>query len=174
MSEKLANLGPLKIKVFWNKGYDVIISAYDVTDKILSRDSYHIIDVVMWQKFGNSSISMREVYHNLNCTRIWPEKTFARCSWFKFNNLWLTLGIALKFYTSVTEGLKLKVRKFFGLVPMIAEVTGEKLVGVLLGPHILNRKRSYFPVWKRRLNGVIIVDGIFNATLSKNWFSLSF
>ena len=61
MSEKLANLGPLKIKVFWNKGYDVIISAYDVTDKILSRDSYHIIDVVMWQKFGNSSISLREV-----------------------------------------------------------------------------------------------------------------
>ena len=74
----------------------------------------------------------------------------------------------MKFYTSVTEGLKLKVRTFLGLVPTIAEVTGEKLVGVLLGPHILNRKRSYFPVWKRRLNGVIIVDGIFNATLSKN------
>ena len=70
MSEILATLGPLKMKVFWNKGYDVIIFTYDVTDKILSRDSYYIIDVVMWQKFGNSSISMREVYHNLNFIRI--------------------------------------------------------------------------------------------------------
>ena len=142
--------------------------------KFLSRDSYYITDVVMWKKFCNSSVSMREVYHNLNCIRIWPEKTFARCSWFKFHNLWLTLDTALKFYTSVTKGLKLKVRKFLALVPTIVEVTGEKLVGGLFGPHILNRKRSYFPVWKRRLNGVIIVDVIFNATLSKKWFSLSF
>ena len=109
MSEILATLGPLKMKVFWNKGYDVIIFTYDVTDKILSRDSYYIIDVVMWQKFGNSSISMREVYHNLNFIRIWPEKPLAGCSWFKFNNLGLALGIALKFYVSVTKGLKLKV-----------------------------------------------------------------
>ena len=61
MSAKLATLGLLKIKVFWNKGYDVIISVHDVTNKILSRDSNYIIDVVMWPKFGNSSISMREV-----------------------------------------------------------------------------------------------------------------
>ena len=33
----------------------------EVTDKILSRDSNCIVDVVVWQKFGNSSISMREV-----------------------------------------------------------------------------------------------------------------
>ena len=61
MSAKMATLGLLKIKVFWNKGYDVIISVHDVTNKILSRDSNYIIDVVMWPKFGNSSISMREV-----------------------------------------------------------------------------------------------------------------
>ena len=61
MSAKLATLGLLKIKVFWNKGYDVIISVHDVTNKILSRDSNYIVDVVMWPKFGNSSISMREV-----------------------------------------------------------------------------------------------------------------
>ena len=47
MSEILATLGPLKIKVFLNKGYDVIISTYDVIDKILSRNSYYVIDVVM-------------------------------------------------------------------------------------------------------------------------------
>ena len=28
MSAKLATLGPLKIKTFWNKGYDIIISAH--------------------------------------------------------------------------------------------------------------------------------------------------
>ena len=61
MSAKMATLGLLKIKVFWNKGYDVIISVHDVTNKILSRDSNYIVDVVMWPKFGNSSISMREV-----------------------------------------------------------------------------------------------------------------
>ena len=61
MSAKMATLGLLKIKVFWNKGYDVIISVHDVTNKILSRDSNYIVDVVMWPKFGNFSISMREV-----------------------------------------------------------------------------------------------------------------
>ena len=47
--------------VFWNKDYDVITSVCDVTNKILSLDSNYIVDVVMWPKFGNSSISMREV-----------------------------------------------------------------------------------------------------------------
>ena len=61
MSAKMATPGLLKITVFWNKGYDVIISVYDVTNKILSRDSNYIVDVVMWQKFGNCNISMREV-----------------------------------------------------------------------------------------------------------------
>ena len=38
-----------------------MISAHDVTNKILLRDSYYIVDAVMWPKFGNSSTSMREV-----------------------------------------------------------------------------------------------------------------
>ena len=61
MSVKMATPGLLKITVFWNKGYDVIISVDDVTNKILSRDSNYIVDVFMWPKFGNSNISMREV-----------------------------------------------------------------------------------------------------------------
>ena len=61
MSPKMATPGLLKITVFWNKGYDVIIYVYDVTNKILSRNSNYIVDVVMWQKFGNSNISMTEV-----------------------------------------------------------------------------------------------------------------
>ena len=57
----MATQGLLKIKVFWNKGCDIIIFVYDITNKILSPDSNYIVDVVIWPKFGNSSISMREV-----------------------------------------------------------------------------------------------------------------
>ena len=53
MPAKLATLGLLEIKVTWNIVYDVIISAHDVTNKILSRDSNYIADAVMWPKFGN-------------------------------------------------------------------------------------------------------------------------
>ena len=45
----------------WSKGYYVIISVHDFTSKALSHDSSRIVDVVMWPKFGNSCISMREV-----------------------------------------------------------------------------------------------------------------
>ena len=60
MSAKIASPGLLKITVLWNKGYDVIIFVDDVTNKILWHDSNYIVDVFMWRKFGNSSISMRE------------------------------------------------------------------------------------------------------------------
>ena len=36
-------------------------------------------------------------------------KFFEAFSWFKFSNLELVLGMALKFHTSVAKGLKLKV-----------------------------------------------------------------
>ena len=61
MLAKMATPDLLKATVFWNKGYDVIIPVHDVSNKILSRDSNYIVDVVMWPKFGSSSISMREV-----------------------------------------------------------------------------------------------------------------
>ena len=47
MSAKMATLGLLKIKVFRNKDYDVIISVYGVINKNLSDDSNFIVDVVM-------------------------------------------------------------------------------------------------------------------------------
>ena len=53
MLAKMATPGLLKITVLWNKGFDA--------NKILSRDSNYIVDVFMWPKFGNCSISMREV-----------------------------------------------------------------------------------------------------------------
>ena len=50
-----------KIPVFSNNGYDVIISVDYVTNKTFSRDSNYIADVFMRPKFGNCSISMREI-----------------------------------------------------------------------------------------------------------------
>ena len=47
ISAKLTTPDLLKIKVFWNKRYDVIFSVHDVTSKILSSDSDNIVDVVM-------------------------------------------------------------------------------------------------------------------------------
>ena len=136
MSAKMATPGLLKITVFWNKGYDVIIPVDDVTNKILSRDSNYIVDVFMWPKFGNSSISMREVI-TTSILQGFDQKNhfFEGWSWFKFNNLAMVLGMILKFYTSVAKGLKLKARKFCGLTPPFVEVTGEKLVGLTFLPH---------------------------------------
>ena len=48
-SAKIDTLGLLKIKVFWNKVYDVIVPVYDVTNEILSRDINYLVDVVVWQ-----------------------------------------------------------------------------------------------------------------------------
>ena len=57
----MATPGLLKITVFRNKGYDIIISVNEVTNRILSRHSNYIVDVSMWPKVGNSSISLGEV-----------------------------------------------------------------------------------------------------------------
>ena len=47
MSPKITTPCLLKIRVFRNNGYDVIVSVHGVTKKISSRDSNYIIDVVM-------------------------------------------------------------------------------------------------------------------------------
>ena len=59
MSAKMATPCLVKLTVFWNKGYEDIVPASDVTDKILSSDSNYIADVSLWPRFD---------------TRIWPEK----------------------------------------------------------------------------------------------------
>ena len=85
-------------------------------------------------------------YHNLNFIKIWPEKPlfFEGWSWFKFNNLGVALGTSLKFYKSLSKGLKLQVRKFRGLTPTFIEVTGEKLVGgPFCPPPILNMIKNH-------------------------------
>ena len=49
---------------------------------------------------------------------------FEEWSWFIFNNL----GLALGTNTSLSKELKLKVKKFWGLIPTFIEVTGETLI----------------------------------------------
>ena len=72
------------------------------------------------------SISMREVIITLSLKGFDQKKHFfEEWSWFRFNSLGLTLGMALKFYTSVAKGLKLKFRKFWGLILKFVEVTEE-------------------------------------------------
>ena len=58
-----------------------------------------------------------------------------------FNNLGLVLIMDLKFSTSVTKRLKLKVRKFWGLISTFVEVT-EKKIGRGPFPPILNRDKT--------------------------------
>ena len=52
MSAKFATTEPLKLNMFRNKCYDVVIRDYDVINRILSRESNYIVDEVMWLKFG--------------------------------------------------------------------------------------------------------------------------
>ena len=61
MSGKLTSPGLLKIKMFRSKVYDIIILDDDFANKILSHDSNYVVDVAVWLKFDNSSISIREV-----------------------------------------------------------------------------------------------------------------
>ena len=65
---------------------------HEVTKKILSRNSNHIVDGDMWPKFYNPSIAMREVMIT-SILQGFDQKNqfFEGCSWFKFNNLVLAL-----------------------------------------------------------------------------------
>ena len=49
---------------------------------------------------------------------------------FKLDKLGLALDMALTFYTSVVKRLKLKVRKFWGLIPSVVEAAWETPVEV--------------------------------------------
>ena len=93
--------------------------------------------MVLGPKFGNSSASIREIFIKLktNLLEGWSS--------FKFNNLGLAVGMALKFYNSVGKALKLKVKKCWGLILTFVDATGKKLVGSIFTPApILNRVKK--------------------------------
>ena len=60
---------------------------------------------------------LREKLSKLQFYKDLTRKTyfFEEGRWLKFNNLGLALGMALKFYTSVTKGLKRKSQKVLGV-----------------------------------------------------------
>ena len=62
----------LKIRVFLNKDYNVIITVDDVTNKIASRDSNYIVHVFMWP----SLVTLALLWEKLppSFTKIWTEK----------------------------------------------------------------------------------------------------
>ena len=63
-------------------------------------------------------------------------------SWFKFDNLGRAVDMLLKFYTSVSKEVKVKVRKFWERSPTFVEAKRKNLVrrrGFLPPLHILNR-----------------------------------
>ena len=71
--------------------------------------------MVLRPKFGESSISMRgAIITSILYGFDQKIKFFEECFWFKVNNMVLEQGLTLNFYTSVTEGLKLKARKIWG------------------------------------------------------------
>ena len=47
MSAKLATLGLLKMKAFWDKVHGVIVYVHDATKRILSHESNHIVNMVI-------------------------------------------------------------------------------------------------------------------------------
>ena len=66
MSAKMATPGLLKIKLFLNEVYDVIISVHDVINKILSRGSNYVIGVVMVTlAFLYEKLSYHQFYKDL-------------------------------------------------------------------------------------------------------------
>ena len=133
MSAKMATVGLLKTKIFWNKGYNVIAS----TDKILSWEYIYIyicvcvcVYVCVWS-CDQSLVTLAFLWEKISQLQFYKDFTrkttlFERWSWSKFINLGLTQGTALKMCTSVGKGLKLNVRKFSMLICTFVEVTGEQ------------------------------------------------
>ena len=127
MSVKRATPDLLKIRVYWNEVDEVITYVHDVATKL-----YHLIQIIlsMWL-CDQSLITLAFSWEKLSKPQFYKDLTrktafFEEWSWFKFNNLGLTLG----------TNLKLKVRKFWGLVTTFVEVTGEKLMwGLFATPH---------------------------------------
>ena len=121
---------------------------------MMSPTKFYFVNQIilqMWscdQKFGNCSISMREVFIVSVLQGLDQKNQFfgverggsGRWSQFKFNNLQLPLDMGLILCINVEKGLKLKVRKFQRLVPTFVEVTEEKLAW------------GFFPPSRIRLN----------------------
>ena len=85
-------------------------------------------------KFCNSIISMRDVITSILKEFDQKKIFFWRLFLVKFNNLWLALGMTLKFYTNVAKGLKLektKIQKVFTANSYGSRIYRGKKIGIL-------------------------------------------
>ena len=123
----------------------------------------------LWEKLSQS-----QFYNDLSRKTVFLR---SRLDWSSI--IWdLYKGTNLKFYISVAKGLKLKVRKFWGLVLTFVWVTGEKLVeGAFLPPPpphpILNRVKALWMV-KYSSKFVFIDRRIWNSECPGLWCALVF
>ena len=123
ISAKMAALGLLKIKVSAIKFMNFV---YDAINKIFSSDS---ILLQMWSCDQNL-LTLAFLWEKLLQPQFCKDLTsktnfFEGWSWFKFTNLGLAQGIALKLYRSVVKGLKVKVRKFWRLISTFVMLQGK-------------------------------------------------
>ena len=87
----------------------------------------HVIQIIlqMWS-IDLSLVTLAFPFKKLSQPQFFKyltKKTFFEVYlWFKFNNLGLALGMALKFYTGLAKRLPQKARKFWGLILTFVEV----------------------------------------------------
>ena len=128
VSAKMAILGLLKIKVFWSKGYDIIISLCNVINKSLPRDSNFILDVVL--KFYPSLEKVLKDRNFLGLILKFVESTeeklvgkgdlFATSSWIGLKiNTFSAKGVILSFACELWIAYFLKPN-FYGQFPGFA------------------------------------------------------
>ena len=131
MSTITATLDFLKIKLFWNNGYDVIIPVHNVTNKIFSCDWIFNADVVTQIKvLEKTEVITTSIWYGFDHT----SQFF--CGVLLFQVKWFETGIRydLEIFYQCGKSMKLKVIKAKSV-----KVTGEELVGGLLAPTTISR-----------------------------------
>ena len=74
MSAKMATLGLHKIKVFWNKGYHIMIFIHNVTNKIQSHNSIYVVD-------DKSLVTLATVWDKLLKPQFYEDLIRKNASW---------------------------------------------------------------------------------------------
>ena len=71
---------------------------------------YQVTQIILYMMWlcGQSLVTLAFLWEKLSKPQFWKGLTrktnfFQGCPWFKFNNLRVELGVALKFYTSMTK-----------------------------------------------------------------------
>ena len=86
----------------------------------------------------------------------------------------LALSMTLKFYTSVTKGLKLKIRKFLRIIPTFVKVTAEKRSkkSPKRPLSILNSVKDFFSKFDQICRKLRICSHLLKKSLMENLFAV--